>query len=194
MHFKFEIPKIEPKPEPQTSNPKPRQENTSNDPDERFEGGDEKRQTAISTTYSRLAESVTPTNPDNTSVESETLHNPEVVHDYNILFKLLDILTSFHGKKQRSPSEVSRFTGIDESEVREILDDCYLKVTLSPGIGDQYWMSERDINNFQQRILGPAVKQWEKDFPGQKILCPPAVFNLNMESLQSKPEPTDAAA
>ena len=115
---------------------------------------------------------------DNTCVESEKLHTDEVLEDYNTFFKLFDISTCFYGKKQRSPNDISRFTGIDESEVRRILEGWYRRVAISPGVGDQYWMTERDTENLITRILAPTLQAWIQKFPGQKILCPPITPSL----------------
>ena len=106
--------------------------------------------------------------------------------DHDTFFKLLDISTCFYGKQQLSPSEVSRYTGIDESEVRRILDNWYQDVVISPGIGEKYWMTERDKKNLWDKILGPTHSQWEKDFPGQKILCPPTLYNPHITATASE--------
>ena len=86
---------------------------------------------------------------------------------------------------QRSPSEVSRYTGIDESEVREILPQWYKTVVISPGVGDNYWMSERDKKHLWEKILGPTFSEWEQNFPGQNILCPPTTLNPNLNAIAS---------
>ena len=127
-----------------------------------------------------------PTPPDVTSVESETLHTGEVERDYDTFFKLLEISTCFYGKKQLSASDISQLTGIDESEVREILDDWYQKVVISPGVGDQYWMTERDKKQLWEKILGPAFDEWEQNFPEQNILCPPTAFNPHLNAIASE--------
>ena len=139
-----------------------------------------KRQTAISSTNSSLAETVHPTNTADTGVDSETLHTPEVEPDHDKLFKLLDVSACFYGKHQLSASEVSQFTGIDESEVCEILDEWYETVVISPGIGEKYWMSESDEKKLWDKILGPTLTEWGQNFPGQKILCPPVAFNPHL--------------
>ena len=90
--------------------------------------------------------------------------------DHDTFFKLFDISTCFYGKQPLSPSQISRYTGIDESEVCEILDDWYQKVVLSPGIGDKYWMSERDKKNLWDKILGPAFNELGENFPRAKNL------------------------
>ena len=115
---------------------------------------------------------------ETTCVESEKLHTDEVLENYDTFFKLLDISVCFYGKKQRSPSEVSQLTGIDESEVRRILQSWYSRVVISPGIGDQYWMSESDTENLNTKILTPTLKEWGQKFPDQKILCPPITPSL----------------
>lgn len=106
--------------------------------------------------------------------------------DHDTFFKLFDIFTCFYGKKQRSASEVSQYTGIDESEVSRILNNWYKKVVISPGIGDKYWMSERDKKNLWDKILGPAFNEWGENFPGHKILCPPSDVNPNLRTLESE--------
>ena len=121
-----------------------------------------------------------PENPDETCLESETLHTAEVEPDHDTFFKLLDVSACFYGKHQLSASDISQFTGIDESEVREILDDWYQVVVISPGIGEKYWMTERDKKQLWEKILGPTHTEWEQNFPGQKILCPPVAFNPHL--------------
>ena len=120
------------------------------------------------------------TTPDDTSVERETLHTTEYPRDHDTFFKLLDISACFYGKQQRSASEISQFTGIDESEVREILTEWYETVVLSPGVGDKYWMSNSDTERLNTKILAPTLRAWEQSFPGQKILCPPVAFNPHL--------------
>ena len=134
------------------------------------------RQPAISTSYSRLAQTEHPTNPDDTCIECKILDASEPEPDHGTFFKLLEISTCFYGKKQLSASDISQLTGIDESEVSEILNDWYKKVVLSPGIGEKYWMTERDKKQLWEKILGPVFTQWTENFPGQKILCPPITF------------------
>ena len=149
-------------------------------------GGGENSQSTISNSYSRMGKSATTTPLDDTGIESKTLHKDEVQPDHDTFFKLLDINTCFYGKQQLSPSEVSQYTGIDESEVREILGDWYQKVVISPGIGDKYWMTERDKKNLWDKILAPTHRSWEQNFPGQKILCPPTLFNPNLNANASE--------
>ena len=140
--------------------------------------------------YSNLIERVenlyTPENTDVTCVESEILHTCEPEPDHDRLFKLLDISACFYGKHQVSPSEVSHFTGIDESEVREILNDWYQDVVISLGIDETYWMSDRDKANLRDKVLAPTYKDWAENFPEQKILCPPALFNPHMTAASSE--------
>ena len=143
---------------------------------------DQNSQTLYSNTYSAMGKMVTPPKADVACVESEILHKDEVQPDHDTFFKLLDISTCFYGKQQLSPSEVSQYTGIDESEVRDILDDWYQKVVISPGIGDKYWMTERDKKQLWGKILVPTWSEWEKNFPGQKILCPPGYFNPHLKA------------
>ena len=80
----------------------------------RYSQGDGNSQSTISTTYNVAGKSVTPTNPDDTCLESETLHKSEVEPDHDTFFNLLDISVCFYGKKQRSPSDISQLTGIDK--------------------------------------------------------------------------------
>ena len=127
-----------------------------------------------------------PKNTDAPCVESETLHKSEVERDHDTFFKMLDISACFYGKHQVSPSQVSQYTGIDESEVREILDEWYQNVVISPGIGDTYWMSESDQKNLADKILGPTHRDWEQNFPEQKILCPPTLYNRHMTATVSE--------
>lgn len=116
----------------------------------------------------------------------ETLHLYEPEPDHDTLFKLLDISACFYKKHQLSPSEVSQLTGIDETEVRRILNNWYQAVVISPGIGETYWMSDRDKRNFTDRILAPTHRAWEQTFPGQKILCPPTLYNRHITATVSE--------
>ena len=134
------------------------------------------RQPSISPSYSSLAGSVTPTNPDDTRIECKIMDASEPESHHSPFFKLLEISTCFYEKKQLSASDISQRTGIDESEVRRILDNWYKAVVISPGTGDQYWMTERDKKNLWDKILGPAFTQWTENFPGKKTLCPPITF------------------
>ena len=134
------------------------------------------RQPSISPSYSSLAGSVTPTNPDDTHIECKIMDASEPESHHSPFFKLLEISTCFYEKKQLSASDISQRTGIDESEVRRILDNWYKAVVISPGTGDQYWMTERDKKNLWDKILGPAFTQWTENFPGKKTLCPPITF------------------
>ena len=134
------------------------------------------RQPAISPSYSKLAGSVTPTNPDDTRIECKILNASEPESHHGTFFKLLEISTCFYEKKQLSASDISQLTSIDESEVRKILDNWYKAVVISPGIGDQYWMTERDKKNLWDKILEPAFNQWTENFPGQKVSYPSITF------------------
>ena len=109
--------------------------------------GDQNSHSTIISTNSTLGKMVTPTNPVATHVESETLHLCEPEPDHDTFFKLMDISACFYSKHQLTAAEVSLFTGYDESEVRRILDDWYQAVVISPGIGETYWMTERDKKN-----------------------------------------------
>ena len=142
----------------------------------RYEGGDENSQSTIDSTYSRMGNSVTPTNPDDTHVECKILNASESEPNHDTFFKLLEIRTCFYEKKQLSASDISQLTGIDESEVRKILEYWYKNVVISPGIGDQYWMTERDKKQLWEKILGTAFNEWGENFSGQKTLCPPITF------------------
>ena len=140
----------------------------------------------LDSTYRAVEKLYTPENTDPPCVESKTLPTSEVEPDHDTFFKLLDISTCFYGKQQLSPSEVSQYTGIDETEVRRILDNWYQDVVISPGIGEKYWMSERDKKQLWEKILGTAFDDWAKNFPGQKILCPPALFNAHLNVATSE--------
>ena len=152
----------------------------------RYEGGDENSTPLYSNLIERPENPSPPENTADTGVDSETLHTPEVEPDHDRLFKLLDVSACFYSKHQLSASEVSQFTGIDESEVREILNDWYQNVVISPGVGDKYWLSERDKNQLWEKILGPTYTEWEQNFPGQKILCPPTLYNRHMTAASSE--------
>ena len=133
-----------------------------------------------------MGKMVTLANPVDTCVESETLHLYEPEPDHDTFFKFMDISACFYEKQQVSPSEVSRYTGIDESEVRRILDNWYQNVVISPGIGEKYWMTERDKKNLTDKILAPTLKAWEENFPGQKILYPPTLYNRHITATVSE--------
>ena len=134
------------------------------------------RQPAISPSYSSLAGSVTPTNPDDTRIECKIMDASEPEPHNNTFFKLLEISTCFYEKKQLSASDISQLTDINENEVRKILEYWYKNVVISPGIGDQYWMTERDKKNLWDKILGPAFNEWTENFPGQKVSYPSITF------------------
>ena len=148
--------------------------------------GDQNSQSTIISTNSRMGKMVTLANPVDTCVESETLHLYEPEPDHDTFFKFMDISACFYEKQQVSPSEVSRYTGIDESEVRRILDNWYQNVVISPGIGEKYWMTERDKKNLTDKILAPTLKAWEENFPGQKILYPPTLYNRHITATVSE--------
>ena len=143
-------------------------------------------QSTIISTYSRMGKTEHPPTLDDTCVESEILHTCEPEPDHDTFFKFMDISTCFYGKHQVSPSEVSQLTGIDESEVRRILDNWYRDVVISPGIGEKYWMTERDKKNLCDKVLAPMFTEWGQNFPGQKILCPPTLFNPNLNANASE--------
>ena len=86
--------------------------------------------------------------------------------------EFMHISSQFYGKDQITAAEVSKFTGYDESEVREILDDWYQNVCLSAGVGDTYWMSEKNHERFLNEILSPAFLEWKRQ-PGHKFTCEP---------------------
>ena len=134
------------------------------------------RQPAISTSYSRLSQNEHPTNPDDTHVECKILNASEPESHHSPFFKLLEMSTCFYEKKQLSASDISQLTGIDESEVRRILDNWYQAVVISPGIGEKYWMTERDKKQLWEKILGPAFTEWTENFPGQKVSYPSITF------------------
>ena len=136
----------------------------------------------LDSTYRAVEKLYTSQNTDAPCIESQTLHLCEPEPDHDTFFKLLDISACFYGKHQVSPSDVSQLTGIDESEVRRILDDWYQNVAISPGIGEKYWMTERDKKNLWDKILAPTHKIWEQDFPEQKILCPPTLYNPHINA------------
>ena len=143
-------------------------------------------QSTIILSNSTLGKTVHPEPPDVPCVDSDSLITREPEPDHDTFFKFMDISACFYGKHQLSPSEISQLTGIDESEVRETLDDWYQAVVISPGIGEKYWMSERDTKQLWEKVLGPARTEWEKNFPGQKILCPPTAFNPNLNAIASE--------
>ena len=137
---------------------------------------DQSSHSTINSTNSTLGKMVTPTNPDDTRIECKIMDASEPESHHGTFFKLIEISTCFYEKKQISASDISQLTGIDESEVRRILDNWYKAVVISPGIGDQYWMTERDKKNLWDKILGPAFTQWTENFPGQKVSYPSITF------------------
>ena len=138
--------------------------------------GDQNSHSTIRSTYSTLGKMVTPTNPDDTGIECKILNASEPEPDHGTFFKRLEISTCFYGEKQLSASDISQRTGIDKSEVRKILEYWYKNVVISPGIGDQYWMTERDKKQLWDKILEPAFTEWTENFPGQKVSYPSITF------------------
>ena len=70
--------------------------------------------------------------------------------------EILHISSLFHGKHQLTAAEVSELTGYNESEVSRLLDRWYSDLVISQGVGDTYWMSDKDHKRFLNEILSPA--------------------------------------
>ena len=158
----------------------------------RHEQGDGLRQNAIGITYSRLAGSVTPTNPvdtrvesepldtqepDTSSVESETPDNCEVIPLSHSFIDVMQIGTLFYGKYEITASEISQWTGHAKSDISDLLSKWYQRVCISAGIGKSYWMSESDREKFEFEIIAPLKAQWES-MPGHITTSEPIPENL----------------
>ena len=117
------------------------------------------------------------TKSEDTRIDCKILNASEPEPNHSTFFKLLEISTCFYEKKQLTASDISQLTGINENEVRKILNNWYKKVVISPGIGDQYWMTERDKKNLWDKILEPFFTEWTENFSKQKTLCPPITFS-----------------
>ena len=85
----------------------------------------------------------------------------------------MNISCHFYGKHQLTADEVSQFTGYDESQVSALLDRWYNDLVISKGVGDTYWMSDRDHERFLNKILSPAFVEWKRK-PGHEFICHPA--------------------
>ena len=86
--------------------------------------------------------------------------------------EILHISSQFYGKHQITAAEVSQFTGYDENEVSALLEKWYNDLVISQGIGETYWMSDRDHERFLNEILSPAFSEWQRQ-PGNKFTCDP---------------------
>ena len=139
--------------------------------------GDQSSTPLLNSTYRAVEKWSPPQNTDDTGIECKILNASEPESHHSPFFKLLEISTCFYEKKQLAASDISQLTGIDASEVRKILEYWYKKVVISPGIGDQYWMTERDKKNLWDKILEPFFTEWTENFSKQKTLCPPITFS-----------------
>ena len=86
--------------------------------------------------------------------------------------EVMHISSLFHGKDQLTAAEVSDFTGYDESQVSRLLDRWYNDLIISKGVGDTYWMSDKDHERFLNEILSPAFAEWKRQ-PGNIFTCEP---------------------
>ena len=134
-------------------------------------------QNAIDSTYSSLTETVHPIYTDVPCVESETPHNCEVKQLSQTFPHLLQIGTLFFGKYELTAAEISQHTGYDESQVKNILESWYTNVCISKGLGESYWMSERDRGKFESEIIAPLQAKWES-MPGHITTSEPIPENL----------------
>ena len=90
---------------------------------------------------------------------------------YNAGFtEILHISSLFYGKHQMTATEVSKLTGYNENEVSALLDRWENDLVISKGIGDTYWMSDRDHERFLNQVLSPAFAEWQRQ-PGNKFTC-----------------------
>ena len=86
--------------------------------------------------------------------------------------EILHISSLFYGKHQMTAAEVSKLTGYDENEVSRLLERWYSDLVISKGIGDAYWMSDKDHERFLNQILSPAFLDWQRQ-TGNKFTCEP---------------------
>ena len=115
-------------------------------------------------------------------LESKSEHKPEPetkaqTSDTSLtggfFIEIMNISCHFYGKHQLTADEVSQFTGYDESQVSALLDKWYNDLVISKGVGDTYWMSDRDHERFLNKILSPAFVEWKRK-PGHEFICHPA--------------------
>ena len=138
-------------------------------------------------TYRQSENLDTPTNPENTSVESETQKPCEVKPLSDSFIDVLQIGTLFYGKHQITASEISQWTGHAETQIRELLSGWYDDMCISAGIGDSYWMSQRDRKKFESKIIEPMQAEWES-IPGNLITSEPVseiILNRSEASLMA---------
>ena len=130
--------------------------------------GDQSSTPLLNSTYRAVEKWSPPQNTDDTGIECKILNASEPESHHSPFFKLLEISTCFYEKKQLAASDISQLTGIDASEVRKILEYWYKKVVISPGIGDQYWMTERDKKIYGTRYSNPFLRSGQKTFPNRR--------------------------
>ena len=115
-------------------------------------------------------------------LEFKDTHKPEPETDAHTsdtsladenFIEIMNISCHFYGKHQLTADEVSQFTGYDESQVSALLDRWYNDLVISKGVGDTYWMSDRDHERFLNKILSPAFVEWKRK-PGHEFICHPA--------------------
>ena len=115
-------------------------------------------------------------------LEFKDTHKPEPETDAHTsdtsladekIIEIMNISCHFYGKHQLTADEVSQFTGYDESQVSALLDRWYNDLVISKGVGDTYWMSDRDHERFLNKILSPAFVEWKRK-PGHEFICHPS--------------------
>ena len=86
--------------------------------------------------------------------------------------EIMNISCHFYGKHQLTADEVAQLTGYNENEVSRLLERWYSDLVISKGVGDTYWMSDRDHERFLNKILSPAFYEWQRQ-PGHELSCDP---------------------
>ena len=86
--------------------------------------------------------------------------------------EIMNISCHFYGKHQLTADEVAQLTGYNENEVSRLLERWYSDLVISKGVGDTYWMSDRDHERFLNKILSPAFNEWQRQ-PGHEFSCDP---------------------
>ena len=140
-----------------------------------------------------VANETPPTNPDVTSVSpvlpekevaaadkpvpKQKTSDPKPIPLSESFIDVMQIGIFFYGKHQLTPSEISQWTGHDETHIRKLLHSLYQVVCLSAGIGESYWMSERDRKKFESEILAPLKAKWIAQ-PGHVFTCEPVPDNI----------------
>ena len=113
-----------------------------------------------------------PENLDVACLESETPKNCEVNPLSHSFLDVLQIGTLFYGKHQITAGEISQWTGHTETQISDLLSEWYEDIVISAGAGESYWMSGRDRERFESKIIAPLQSSWES-IPGHLITSEP---------------------